>query len=348
MRNAAYELKVPEEVLAGFSGGFGLGGGVGLGGGGGREGDFGGWNDGERKRDGYGGRKRDEYGSAGGWGKGERERGGEESEESEDERIVFGEDGRVMFSSCSCHRSPTHTHYEFYPQSPSPSSYPQSSPSQYHKPHHPSPSSPSPFPSHPSHKSAQLHPAPDPLIFNELVNIIETRLQESLDRFVLATYNNVGMPRAWCGSAGGVVIGFGWRYVLFCFFFLCVCEREREVFLRSTLFRMLSCSCHSLALSHFSFLIPHPLISHPSSLIPHPSPLGHSSHLLVTLLISWSLDTSILTPTLPSSVPILTANFTLGGARWWRVLAFPGMWLGLTIFLSAMYGVSDFFLVELS
>lgn len=40
------------------------------------------------------------------------------------------------------------------------------------------------------------------------------------------------------------------------------------------------------------------------------------------------------------SAPILLANFLTGGSRWWRFTAIPGMWLGLTIVLSAMYGVS--------
>ncbi|TCD70513.1 hypothetical protein EIP91_002858 [Steccherinum ochraceum] len=94
-----------------------------------------------------------------------------------------------------------------------------------------------------------LAPPPDPAIFNELASIVEEKLKESLAKFVVATYNNVGMPRAHCGSAGGLTIGIVW------------------------------------------------------------------------------------------SAPILAANFSLGGARWWRVLALPGMWLGLTVFISAMYGV---------
>ncbi|KAJ3486676.1 hypothetical protein NLI96_g4064 [Meripilus lineatus] len=94
-----------------------------------------------------------------------------------------------------------------------------------------------------------LAPPPDPAIFNELAGIVEQNLKDSLDRFVVATFNNVGTPRAHCGSVGGLSIGIAW------------------------------------------------------------------------------------------SAPPLIASFTLGGARWWRLIALPGMWLGLTIFISAMYGV---------
>ncbi|KAI0917152.1 hypothetical protein AcW2_007366 [Taiwanofungus camphoratus] len=91
-------------------------------------------------------------------------------------------------------------------------------------------------------------PPPDPAVFNELAERVRAMLRASLARFVLATYNNVGTPRAVCGSAGGAVIS------------------------------------------------------------------------------------------LAGSVPLIV-NFATGGARWWRVLALPVMWLGLTIFISAMYGV---------
>ena len=56
-------------------------------------------------------------------------------------------------------------------------------------------------------------PPPDPAVFNELAEIVREMLTESLQRFVLATYNNVGTPRAVCGSAGGIVIGLAGRYV---------------------------------------------------------------------------------------------------------------------------------------
>ncbi|KZT12030.1 uncharacterized protein LAESUDRAFT_719991 [Laetiporus sulphureus 93-53] len=91
-------------------------------------------------------------------------------------------------------------------------------------------------------------PPPDPAVFGEITELVREMLNESLQRFVTATFNNVGTPRAVCGSAGGIVIG------------------------------------------------------------------------------------------LAGSVP-LVVNFATGGSRWWRLAALPGMWLGLTIFISAMYGV---------
>lgn len=56
---------------------------------------------------------------------------------------------------------------------------------------------------------------PDPAVFAELKGIVEERLKASLSRLVIATYNNVGMSRAYCGNAGGVVIGIVTRSVLF-------------------------------------------------------------------------------------------------------------------------------------
>ncbi|KAI0372147.1 hypothetical protein BV20DRAFT_1050918 [Pilatotrama ljubarskyi] len=99
--------------------------------------------------------------------------------------------------------------------------------------------------------SATHHPPPppDPAVFAEVADRVRAILSESLDRFVVATFHNVGMPRAYCGCAGGTVIG------------------------------------------------------------------------------------------LTGSAPILLANFLTGGSRWWRFTAMPGMWLGLTIVISAMYGV---------
>ncbi|PCH40077.1 hypothetical protein WOLCODRAFT_98221 [Wolfiporia cocos MD-104 SS10] len=91
-------------------------------------------------------------------------------------------------------------------------------------------------------------PPPDPAVFGELAEVVREMLRDSLERFVTATFNNVGTPRAVCGSAGGIVIG------------------------------------------------------------------------------------------LVGSVPLIV-NFAVGGSRWWRLAAIPGMWLGLTIFISAMYGV---------
>ncbi|KAI0822284.1 hypothetical protein BC628DRAFT_1327653 [Trametes gibbosa] len=104
-----------------------------------------------------------------------------------------------------------------------------------------------------SHQSDSLlgspPPPPDPAVFAEVADGVRAVLSDSLDRFVVATFHNVGMPRAYCGCAGGTVIG------------------------------------------------------------------------------------------LTGSAPILLANFLTGGSRWWRFTAIPGMWLGLTIVLSAMYGV---------
>lgn len=71
----------------------------------------------------------------------------------------------------------------------------------------------------------KLPPPPDPAVFEELKEIVEARLKASLARLVVATYNNVGMSRAYCGSAGGIVIGIITRcavsqmyrnYVLIC------------------------------------------------------------------------------------------------------------------------------------
>ena len=53
----------------------------------------------------------------------------------------------------------------------------------------------------------KLPPPPDPAVFAELKEIVEGRLKASLARLVVATYHNVGMSRAYCGNAGGVVIG---------------------------------------------------------------------------------------------------------------------------------------------
>ncbi|KAI0354952.1 hypothetical protein OH77DRAFT_1496509 [Trametes cingulata] len=92
-------------------------------------------------------------------------------------------------------------------------------------------------------------PPPDPAVFAEVADRVRAILSESLDRFVVATFHNVGMPRAYCGCAGGTVIG------------------------------------------------------------------------------------------LTGSAPILLANFLTGGSRYWRFAALPGMWLGMTIVISAMYGV---------
>lgn len=63
-------------------------------------------------------------------------------------------------------------------------------------------------------QSQNLPLPPDPEIFAELKGIVEDRLKACLARFVVATYNNVGTPRAVCGCAGGIVIGTTSRYVM--------------------------------------------------------------------------------------------------------------------------------------
>jgi hypothetical protein len=42
---------------------------------------------------------------------------------------------------------------------------------------------------------------------------------------------------------------------------------------------------------------------------------------------------------LMGSIPPLVVNFTRGEQRWTRLTAFPGMWIGLTIFLAAINGI---------
>ena len=61
----------------------------------------------------------------------------------------------------------------------------------------------------------QPPPPPYPEIFEELEERVTAMLSDSLDRFVLATFHNVGMPRAYCGCAGGTVIGLTGRFVAF-------------------------------------------------------------------------------------------------------------------------------------
>jgi hypothetical protein len=92
-------------------------------------------------------------------------------------------------------------------------------------------------------------PHPDPAVFNEVAYEIRLMLEESLERFVKATFNNVGTNRALCGLVGGIVI------------------------------------------------------------------------------------------VLLGSIPPMTVNFLSGRDRWLRVLAFPGLWLGLTVVLASLNGV---------
>ncbi|KAF4577152.1 hypothetical protein EYR36_005139 [Pleurotus pulmonarius] len=96
-------------------------------------------------------------------------------------------------------------------------------------------------------QNGSLHP--DPAVFGEVSAEVHKMLQESLDRFVLAAYNNVGNNRVLCGMIAGVIF------------------------------------------------------------------------------------------TLIGGLPPLAANFALGASRWLRLIAIPGIWLGLTVFLAAFYGV---------
>lgn len=57
----------------------------------------------------------------------------------------------------------------------------------------------------------QLPPPPYPEVFEEVEERVRAMLAESLERFVVATFHNVGMPRAYCGCAGGTVIGLAGR-----------------------------------------------------------------------------------------------------------------------------------------
>jgi hypothetical protein len=93
-------------------------------------------------------------------------------------------------------------------------------------------------------------PHPDPAVFNEVAFEVRTMLEESLDRFVKATLNNVGTRRALCGLIGGTVIAL----------------------------------------------------------------LG--------------------------SVAPVAENFMTGRSRWLRLLALPGLWLGLTVCLASLNGVT--------
>lgn len=68
---------------------------------------------------------------------------------------------------------------------------------------------------------------PYPEIFEELEERVTAMLSDSLDRFVVATFHNVGMPRAYCGCAGGTVIGLTGRFV--CIFFAARCVNTHYV-----------------------------------------------------------------------------------------------------------------------
>jgi hypothetical protein len=102
----------------------------------------------------------------------------------------------------------------------------------------------------PFHTGHFVSPHPDPIVFSEVAWQVHNMLKESLDRFVLASYYNVGTNRALCGMIGGTVIA------------------------------------------------------------------------------------------LAGSVPPIAVNFAADRDRWLRLLALPGLWLGLTILVASMHGVS--------
>jgi hypothetical protein len=58
----------------------------------------------------------------------------------------------------------------------------------------------------PFHTSNFGSPHPDPEVFMQVASEVEKMLKESLDRFVLAAYNNVGNTRGLCGIIGGISI----------------------------------------------------------------------------------------------------------------------------------------------
>ncbi|KAI9443198.1 hypothetical protein H4582DRAFT_1808584 [Lactarius indigo] len=58
----------------------------------------------------------------------------------------------------------------------------------------------------PFHTGHFVSPHPDPIVFRDVAWQVHDMLKESLDRFVLASYHNVGTSRALCGIIGGTVI----------------------------------------------------------------------------------------------------------------------------------------------
>ncbi len=101
----------------------------------------------------------------------------------------------------------------------------------------------------PFHTGHFVSPHPDPIVFSDVAWQVHNMLKDSLDRFVLASYYNVGTNRALCGMIGGTFIS------------------------------------------------------------------------------------------LAGFVPPIAVNFANGRARWLRLLAFPGLWLGLTILIASLNGV---------
>jgi hypothetical protein len=106
----------------------------------------------------------------------------------------------------------------------------------------------------PFHTGHFVSPHPDPIVFSDVAWQVHNMLKESLDRFVLASYYNVGTNRALCGMIGGTVIS------------------------------------------------------------------------------------------LVGFVPPTAVNFADNRARWLRLLAFPGLWLGLTILIASLNGVRSIFI----
>lgn len=58
----------------------------------------------------------------------------------------------------------------------------------------------------PFHTGHFVSPHPDPIVFSDVAWQVHNMLKDSLDRFVLASYYNVGTNRALCGMIGGSVI----------------------------------------------------------------------------------------------------------------------------------------------
>ncbi|KAI0044406.1 hypothetical protein FA95DRAFT_1522872 [Auriscalpium vulgare] len=58
----------------------------------------------------------------------------------------------------------------------------------------------------PFHTGHFVSPHPDPIVFSEVAWEVHRMLKESLDRFVLAAYYNVGTNRGLCGMLGGSTI----------------------------------------------------------------------------------------------------------------------------------------------
>ncbi|KAH9002561.1 hypothetical protein EDB86DRAFT_3040520 [Lactarius hatsudake] len=58
----------------------------------------------------------------------------------------------------------------------------------------------------PFHTGHFVSPHPDPIVFRDVAWQVHDMLKESLDRFVLASYYNVGTSRALCGIVGGTVL----------------------------------------------------------------------------------------------------------------------------------------------